>query len=69
MEAFISQTSWEKPSGMANPGLTLVCCDVIAGIIHGLEKSDLFMRVPIMNLPSPCEEKFLNRIKEGRVWG
>ncbi|XP_067234823.1 uncharacterized protein [Chanodichthys erythropterus] len=34
MDVFISQTSWKKPSGMANPGLTLVCCDVIAGVIH-----------------------------------
>jgi len=69
MEAFISQTSWEKPSGMANPGLTLVCCDVIAGLIHSMEKTDLFIRVPIMNLSSPCGEKFLICVKEGRIWG
>jgi len=65
MDVFISQASWKNP----NPGLTLVYCDVIEGVMHGLEKNDLFMREPIMNLPSPCGEKFLNRIKEGRVWG
>ncbi|XP_066571494.1 purine nucleoside phosphorylase 4b isoform X1 [Amia ocellicauda] len=54
---------------MAIPGLTLVCRDVIACVKHGLEKGDLFVRVPIIYLPPPCEEEFLNQVKERRVWG
>ncbi len=38
-------------------GLTLV----IAGIIYGLEKSDLFVRGPT-DLPPPCGEKLLSRV-------
>ena len=48
MDVFISQTSWEESSGMVNPGLTLVCRDVIACVIHGLEKGGLFVRAPII---------------------
>jgi hypothetical protein len=66
MDVFISQTSWEESSAKANPGLTLVCRDVIAYVILGLEKGGLFMRAPTIYLPSPCGEKFLNRVKERR---
>ncbi len=45
---------------MANTGLTLVSsCDVIACIIYGLEKKDLFVR-PIVSRPPPCGEKLLS---------
>ena len=47
MDVFISHTSWEASLGMANRGLTLVCRDVIACVIHGLEKGGLFVRAPI----------------------
>ena len=50
IDVFIWQTSLKESPGMANPGLTLICCDVIACLIHGLEKSNLFMRVPIVHL-------------------
>ncbi len=69
MDVFISQTSWKKSSGMANPGLTLVCGDVIAGVIHGLEKSDMFMRVPIKNLPSHAEKNSSIGLRKGEYGG
>ncbi len=53
----------KKTSGMAKTGLTLVSsCNVIARIIHGLEKRDLFVRGPIVNLPPPCGEKLLSLV-------
>ncbi|XP_037307351.1 WD repeat-containing protein 88-like [Pungitius pungitius] len=33
---------------MVNPGLTLVCCDVIACFTHGLEKGYWFMKAPLV---------------------
>ncbi len=50
----------KKSSGMANPGLTLVSCDVFACIVHGLEKSDWFVRVPFVNLPLLTYPKLMN---------
>ncbi len=51
---------------MTNTGLTLVSsCDVIAHIIYGLEKRDLFARSllePIVNLHLNVEEKLLSRV-------
>jgi len=44
----------------AGSGMTLCC-------VSGLEKRDLLMRMPIVYLPPPCGEKFLNRVKERGV--
>ncbi len=44
-----------------NTGLKLVSRDVLACIIYGLEKRNLFVR-PIMNLPPPCGENLLSRV-------
>ncbi len=48
---------------MANTDLTLV----IAGIIDGLEKRNLFVRGSIVNLPPPCGEKLFSpvTVREG----
>ena len=50
IDVFIWQTSLKESPGMVNLGLTLVCRDVIVSLIHGLEKSNLFMRVTIVHL-------------------
>lgn len=50
-----------------NPDLTLICCDAIACFIHGLKKTDLFTRVPIVYLPPSCEDKFVNRVKKAGI--
>ncbi len=52
----------KKSSDIANTGLTLILYDVIAHIIYGLEKRDLFERVSIVHLPPPCGEKLLRRV-------
>lgn len=52
------------PSGMRNPGLTLLWSDVTASLIHGMKKGD----TPIIHLPLPCREEFLRWLEERRVW-
>ena len=45
INVFMWQTSQKESLCMASLGLILVCHDVIACLIHGLEKGNLFMRV------------------------
>ncbi len=52
----------KKSSGMANPGLTLVSCDVIACIIWPGEEG-LVCEGAIVNLPPPCGETLLSQVK------